>query len=89
MNTPKTTRPKPTNNDPKASLINGKIANNEEWFTTEDVIRHLKISRSSLYRLRTKQLIPSYKLGGTIVYPKSLINKLLLNKSIKNIKYEL
>jgi predicted DNA-binding transcriptional regulator AlpA len=61
------------------------MASNEEWYTTEDVMKHLKISRSSVYRLRVKNLLPAYKLGHTVVYPKSLINKILSHKAMQNL----
>ncbi|APY12505.1 hypothetical protein BWZ22_15330 [Seonamhaeicola sp. S2-3] len=85
MNTSKKNEPKPFFNESKTSLIDGNIAKDEEWLTTEDVMKHLNLSKSSVYRLRVKKLIPAYKLGGTVVYPKSLINKMLLNKALKNL----
>jgi hypothetical protein len=48
-------------------------------------MKHLKISRSSVYRLRVKNLLPAYKLGHTVVYPKSLINKILSHKAMQNL----
>jgi len=84
MNPSEKNVPKPLIDEPNASFIDGNIAKDEEWMTTEDVMQHLNLSRSSVYRLRVNKMIPAYKLGGTIVYPKSLINKMLLNNAIKN-----
>ncbi|MGM5470343.1 helix-turn-helix domain-containing protein [Flavobacteriaceae bacterium LMO-SS05] len=66
--------------------IDPQMTSNEEWYTTEAVMEHLNMSRSSVYRLRIKKELPAYKLGRVIVYPKSLINKILLLKSIQNLK---
>lgn len=85
MNPSKKNVPKPLFNEPNATLIDSNIAKDEEWLTTEDVMQHLNLSKSSVYRLRVKKLIPAYKLGGTIVYPKSLINKMLLNNALKSL----
>ena len=70
-------------NDP--IVIDPNMANNEEWYTTEAVMKHLNLSRSSVYRLRVKNELPAYKLGHVIVFPKSLINKILLHKSLQNL----
>jgi len=66
-------------------IIDPVLASNEEWYTTEDVMKHLNISRSSVYRLRVKNELPAYKLGHMIVFPKSLINKILLYKAVQNL----
>ena len=63
-------------------VIDIQMAKDETWLTTEDVIKHLKISRSSLYRLRGTNAIPAFKLGRTVVYPKSLINKFMLERAL-------
>ena len=81
---PSKKKPKPLFNEPNTTLIDGNIAKDEEWMTTEDVMQHLNLSKSSVYRLRVNKKIPAYKLGGTIVYPKSLINKILLNSALNN-----
>lgn len=86
MNPSKKNVPKPLIDEPNATFIDGNIAKDEEWMTTEDVMKHLNLSKSSVYRLRVNKKIPAYKLGGTIVYPKSLINKILLNSAIKNMQ---
>ena len=66
-------------------IIDPVMASNEEWYTTEDVMKHLNISRSSVYRLLVKNELPAYKLGHMIVFPKSLINKILLFKAVQNL----
>ena len=66
-------------------VIDPNTASDEEWYTTEAVMKHLNISRSSVYRLRKKNILPAYKLGHTVVYPKSLINKILFHKAMQNI----
>lgn len=78
-------KPKPLFNNTSKTLIDGALAKDEEWLTTEGVMKHLNMSKSSVYRLREKKLIPAFKLGGIIMYPKSLINKILLNGSLKDL----
>ena len=85
MNPSNKNKPKPLFNEPNATLIDGNMAKDEQWLTTEDVMQHLNISKSSVYRLRVNKKLPAFKLGGTIVYPKSLINKMLLTHAIKNL----
>jgi predicted DNA-binding transcriptional regulator AlpA len=85
MNPSNKHKPKPLVNEPSLTLIDGTLAKDEEWLTTEDVMKHLNLSKSSVYRLRVKKQIPAFKLGGIIVYPKSLINKILLNNALKGL----
>lgn len=76
-------------NNPDPFNIDPIFANDEEWYTTEDLMRHLNISRSTLYRLRVNNALPAFKLGNIIVYPKRLINVTLLKKAIQNLKPDL
>jgi len=84
-------KPRPPSAAPPLVTVNDQLfidpamASNEQWYTTEDVMKHFNISRSSVYRLRIKNELPAYKLGHMIVYPKSLINKILLYKAIQNL----
>lgn len=64
-------------------FIDAKMAQNEEWYTIESLMQHLNVSRSSVYRLRSANLLPCFKLGRTVVFPKSLINKMMLLKSLE------
>ncbi|MFC4720950.1 helix-turn-helix domain-containing protein [Geojedonia litorea] len=68
--------------------IDPNMANLEEWYTTEDVMRHLKMSRSTVYRLRRKRELPAYKLGNIIVFPKHFINTMLLQRATLNLKQQ-
>ena len=72
--------------NPEHLSIDPILANDEEWYTTEDLMRHLNISRSTLYRLRVNHKLPAFKLGNIIVYPKRLINVTLLKKALQNLK---
>lgn len=69
-------------------ILDMALAKEEEWYTTEDMMYHFKLSRSSIYRLRVRNKIPALKLGGTIVYPKSLVNKILMHKAMSNLNDE-
>jgi len=72
-------------NTPNGLILDLAIANEEEWYTTADMMYHFKLSRSSIYRLRMKNIIPALKLGGTVVYPKALVNKILMNMALQNV----
>ena len=65
-------------------VLNPGMISNEEWYTTHDVMKLFNISRSSVYRLRVRKQLPAFKLGGTIVFPKTLINQLLLVKATQD-----
>lgn len=77
--------PKPKNQHVK---INSKLIENEEWLTTEQVIEHLNISRSTLSRMRKKKQILFVKIGSSPMYPKSLLNKMLQLRSLRNYNRE-
>lgn len=66
-------------------IMDAQMIANEEWYTTNDIMQHFNISRSSLYRLRNNNEIPTLKLGGIIMFPKSLINKLLMDKALHQV----
>ena len=74
--------------NPEHLNIDPILANDEEWYTTEDLMRHLNISRSTLYRLRVNNKLPAFKMGNIIVYPKRLINVTLLKQALQNFKLE-
>lgn len=48
-------------------------ASNDEWLDNTDVKRLLKISDSSLYRLRKKQLLPCKRIAGKWYYSRLAI----------------
>ena len=66
--------------------FNDDLAEKEIWLTTEGAMAHLKVSRSTMYRWRKKQHIPSTKIGNIPMYPKCLLNTFLINRSIGNVK---
>lgn len=61
------------------------LLENEIWLTTEEAMKHLKVSRSTIYRLRKKKHIPSFQLGHIPIYPKQLLNKILMRKALRNV----
>ena len=61
------------------------LLENEVWLTTEQVMAHLNVSRSTMYRLRKRHNIPSFKLGHSPMYPKHLLNKLFIRKALGNV----
>ncbi|NJB83754.1 helix-turn-helix domain-containing protein [Wenyingzhuangia aestuarii] len=66
--------------------FDARLFENEVWLTTEGAMDYLKVSRSTIYRLRKHHQIPSFKLGRIPMYPKHLLNKLFLQKSLSNIQ---
>lgn len=62
------------------------LLENEVWLTTEEAMAYLNVSRSTIYRLRKQHNIPNFKLGRMPMYPKFLLNKLFIQKAIRNIK---
>ena len=65
--------------------FDAQLLKKEEWLTTEEVMKHLNVSRSTLYRLRKKHNIPNFKLGRIPIYPRHLLNKVFMHKALSNI----
>lgn len=63
-----------------------QLFKNEEWLTTEEVMQYLNVSRSTMYRLRKRQIIPSLKVGNMPMYPKLLLNRVFLPKALQALK---
>jgi excisionase family DNA binding protein len=63
-----------------------RLLENEIWLTTEETMVHLSISRSTIYRLRKQKSIPNLKIGNSNIYPKHLLNKLFIQRAIRNVK---
>lgn len=61
-------------------LINSAI---EEWYNIQELMAYLKMSRRSINRLVQQNQIPHVKLGGTLMFPKILINNLMLQNALK------
>ena len=66
--------------------FDSKLLDNEIWLTTQEAMEYLNVSRSTIYRLRRQCHIPNFKLGHSPMYPKHLLNKILLRRSIRNVK---
>ncbi|WP_165780108.1 helix-turn-helix domain-containing protein [Hanstruepera neustonica] len=79
-------KPNPERPQSATLIMDAQMIANEAWYTTGDIMQLFKISRSSVYRLRMSKQLPSCQLGGTIVFPKSLINKVLLDKALSQAK---
>ncbi len=58
--------------------------NNEIWLTMEDVLGYFKISESTLKRWIKNDVIPSSKIGKMRFYPKKLINRILIKKTLNS-----
>lgn len=78
---------KPTKRVAKKTRVelDARLLENEVWLTNEQITTHLNVSLSTIYRLRKKHSIPNFKLGGSPVYPKHLLNKLFLKKAMGNV----
>jgi hypothetical protein len=68
--------------------IDARLLEKEIWLTTEQAMEHLNVSRSTIFRWRTLQYIPNFKLGRIPMFPKHLLNKLLMKRSLSNLKKE-
>lgn len=64
----------------RQSQVEAMLSSNEVWLNTAQIMSYLEVSERTLARWRENQQIPYSKMGGTIFYPKRLLNKLFLNK---------
>jgi hypothetical protein len=65
-------------------FISEKINPNDiEWIEEQEMMDWLKLSRSTLFRLRSRRRILFVKLGSRVMYPKQLIQKYFFNRLIK------
>ena len=83
---PKTPEPLPEEQWQGSFLVDAQMLQQEQWLTTADVMSLFNVSRTTIYRLKAAHKLPAFKLGGTVVYPKSLINKILLLRSCNQFK---
>jgi len=64
--------------------ISEKINPNEiEWIEEQEMMDWHKVSKSTLFRLRSRRRILFVKLGSRVMYPKQLIQKYFFNRLIK------
>jgi hypothetical protein len=64
--------------------ISEKINPNEiEWIEEQEMMDWLKVSKCTLFRLRSRRRILFVKLGSRVMYPKQLIQKYFFNRLIK------
>ena len=54
--------------------------------TDHDIAKLFKVSLSSVYRWREKELLPYFKMGGTCYYVQEVIVPLLLAKGSKGLQ---
>ncbi len=55
---------------------------NKEFFSIQDTMRILSISRTQLYYLRTKGVLPFKRVGRKVYITKKAINNLVLGESL-------
>lgn len=65
--------------------ISASLIKKEKWLTTEDAMEFLKVSRSTLYRMRKNREIPWDKESRSPMYPKFSINKVLVTRAMRNV----
>lgn len=53
------------------------LPNDEIWLSTAEIIHYFKVSERTVLRWRKNGILPSTKLGGTVLHPYHLVNKLL------------
>ncbi|WGQ09859.1 helix-turn-helix domain-containing protein [Pedobacter gandavensis] len=61
----------------KGVLHHRNLSQNKEWLRSSEVKTMLKISGGTLQNLRINSTIPFRKIGGTMYYDKSVIDKML------------
>ena len=61
-------------------IDNYKLMVNEEWYDTAEMKRRFNFSDSKLEKLRKNNTIPFTTMFGHPLYPKSIINKMLLDE---------
>lgn len=54
---------------------------NKIWLNTAEMSQYFKVSERTINRWRQKQLLPAAKISGTLLFPLSFINHLLLQKA--------
>ncbi|GGG50684.1 helix-turn-helix domain-containing protein [Bizionia arctica] len=67
------------NKDQYPFLINSA---DEEWLNVQELMVYFKMSRRSINRLVKTNKIPCTKLGGTLLFPKKLMNKIMLQRAL-------
>lgn len=55
-------------------------SSDEKWLSTAEIIRYFNVSERTLLRWRNNGDLPFTRLGGTVLYPFNLVNRILLNK---------
>jgi hypothetical protein len=58
----------------------------EVWFNIQDLAFYLKMSERSISRLVNQNKIPNVKLGGTLMFPKNLMNNIMLQNALKQME---
>lgn len=66
-------------------LAKSKNASKESWLDAQDVLQNYHLSSRTLLRLRTRGMLPFYKLEGKIYYAKEELD-LLIRKHKKNLE---
>ncbi|SDR95904.1 Helix-turn-helix domain-containing protein [Polaribacter sp. KT25b] len=66
-------------------IYDARMMENEKFLTTQEATEHFKVSRSTLYRLRKKLLIPVSKIGSRPIYPLLLLNTTFSKRAVQSI----
>ena len=63
-----------------AKFINPSSFPDEDWVTSEEIMRFFKISKTTLWRWNSNQQLPRCMIGSTYFYPKKFIQQYLFHK---------
>ena len=67
----------------KQLLVEHSHAKPKNWIRSSDVRKRFEISTSTLHSLRSRNIIPSYKVGGLVFYDAEEIDQIILDNKVE------
>lgn len=55
----------------------------KNWLRSSDIRKRFEISSSTLHGLRSRNIIPSYKVGGLVFYDAEEIDQIILDNKVE------
>lgn len=55
----------------------------KNWLRSSDIRKRFEISPSTLHSLRSRNIIPSYKVGGLVFYDAEEIDQIILDNKVE------
>ncbi|MHA7831278.1 MAG: helix-turn-helix domain-containing protein [Flagellimonas sp.] len=69
----------------KQLLVEHTDAKPKNWLRSSDIRRRFEISPGTLHSLRSRNIIPSYKVGGLLFYDAEEIDQIILDNKVEPI----